>query len=132
MGRIIHILLVEDSEDDALFFRMGLRDTNSNLVHVESAEAAIIQLQTRPLPDLIVMDLRLQGMPVTTFLEWLRSIPQAQTVPVVVYTGAVKVPDDVKNAVHQVFFKSLDLKANRQTALEIVHEAGSTESKTGV
>src|SRR5579859_5456584 len=113
MGRIVNILLIEDSEDDALFFRMGLRTISASVVHVADAEAAISHLEMHPLPDLIVMDLRLPGMPVNRFLDWIRSRPEAQKIPVVIYTGAVRVPEEVKTAVLQIFFKSLDLVENR-------------------
>src|SRR5690348_9818197 len=69
MGRVINVLLIEDSEGDALFFRMGLRTSSARLVRVADTEAATKHLEMQPLPDLIVMDLRLPGMPVNRFLD---------------------------------------------------------------
>ena len=132
MGRVINVLLIEDSEDDALFFRMGLRTSSARLVRVADTEAATKHLEMQPLPDLIVMDLRLPGMPVNRFLDWIRSKPEVQKVPIVIYTGAVRVPEDVKAAVLQIFFKSLDLVENRRTVLEIIRLANPAEPKTSI
>ena len=129
MAGVVNILLVEDSEDDALFFRMGARDAQANIIPVSHAEAAIAHLETKPSPDLIVLDLKLPGMSVNRFLDWFRSNPGVQGIPIVILTGAVRVPEDIKSAARKTFFKSANLTATRQTVLEII---GLAEPSTGL
>src|SRR5262245_43328884 len=128
MGRAVKILLVEDSQDDALLFRMGVRG-QASVIHVSDAEAAIVHLETNPLPDLIVMDLTLPGMSVNRFLHWFRTNPGVQKIPIVVLTGAVQVPEDVRSAVRKTFFKSANLVETRRTVSEII---GLGEPKSGL
>jgi CheY-like chemotaxis protein len=132
MGRTVTILLVEDSEDDAFFFQLGTRDAEAKVIRVITAEAAILHLKTNPLPDLIVADLKLPGMSVNTFLDWIRLIPGAQKIPVVLHTGAAMVPEEIKTAVQHIFFKGGNLTQNRQTVLEIIRLADHAEPKLGL
>lgn len=129
MGRVVNVLLVEDSEDDALFFQMGARDAQANIIPVSNAEAAIAHLETNPSPDLIVLDLKLPGMSVNRFLDWFRSNPAVQHIPIVILTGALQVPEDVKSAARKTFFKSANLTTTRQTVLQII---GLAEPNTGL
>jgi CheY-like chemotaxis protein len=116
MGRSLNILLIEDNADDVLFFQRGLNNISAKTIHVPDAETAIAYLAKNPLPDLIVTDLRLPGISVEGLLNWVRSNPNTQKVPIVVYTGALRVPEEVKSAVRQIFSKSSDLAQTRLTA----------------
>jgi CheY-like chemotaxis protein len=127
--RVINILLIEDSHDDALFFRLALRKSQATVIHVNGVEEAIAHLTSKPLPDLIVLDLVLPGMSVNTFLDWIRANRDVQMVPVVIHTGAIRVPQEVKSAVRKTFFKSGDLMETRLTVSEIV---GLAEARSGL
>lgn len=120
MGRIVNILLIEDNEDDALFFRVGLRGTSARIAHVLHAQEAIAKLETRPLPDLIVADLNLPGLSLNSFLDWIRTNPTVQQIPIVIYTGCLSVPAAITAVVRKSFFKSGDLDQTRLTVLEIL------------
>src|SRR5215470_4318296 len=93
MGRGINILLIDDCEDDVVFFRLGVENIDANITHVVCFQDAIKHLVTSSPPDLIVMGVLLPGMPVESFLDWLRkSKPEiVQNVPLVIYTGALDV-----------------------------------------
>jgi CheY-like chemotaxis protein len=128
-ARVINILLIEDSHDDALFFRLGLRNSQATVIHVNGVEEAIAHLTGNRLPDLIVLDLVLPGASVTTFLNWVGVRRDLQKIPIVIHTGAIHVPKEVKSAVRKTFFKSGDLMETRLTVSEIV---GLAEPKSGL
>jgi CheY-like chemotaxis protein len=127
--RITNILLIEDNHDDALFFRLGLRNSRATVIHVNGVEEAIAHLTNKPLPDLIVLDLVLPGVSVNTFFDWVRANLDVQKIPIVIHTGAIRVPEEVKSAVRKTFFKSGDFTETHLTVSEII---GLAEPKSGL
>jgi putative two-component system response regulator len=124
MGQSLNVLLVEDCEDDLLFFRLGIGRTREvALTHVLTAQEAIDFLERGPLPDLIVMDLMLPGMSLDDFLRWFRSNPRVQSIPIVIYTGAPNVSENLTSLVSKTFFKSGDLTNTRSTVQEMLDMA---------
>lgn len=92
------VLAIEDSPFDALHLERVLRQLNSTLqLHrVGKAEEAIAYLSGEgiyhdraryPLPDFLVLDLKLPGMTGLDFLQWLRQQPQSQQLKVIGMTG---------------------------------------------
>lgn len=86
-----HILLVEDDDTEAkLFARMALRKAPECLVErAASGRQAIEHLQSGPLPDCVVLDLRLPGEDGIWVLERLLETPEWRTIPVIVFSGDV-------------------------------------------
>ncbi len=93
------LLHVEDEPDDALLVRMALRRTCpfSELHQVEDSKGAIDYLagsgefrdrQRYPLPDLVLLDLKLPGLTGLEVLTWIRERVQFQHTPVVILSGS--------------------------------------------
>jgi len=108
MARALKLLLVEDNDNDALLFALGVKRLSVSIIRVRDAAEAIQRLSSkRRLPDLIVQAPHLPGMSANEFLEWAKSsAPSIQRIPVVIYTGAVVVDDALKSMVRATFFKS--------------------------
>lgn len=98
------ILLIEDNPDDALLTRRAIEKFHLvNPFHrVESGEQAIEWLErdlaasrdeTRPLPALILLDLKLPRISGLELLAWIRRHPSLGRCPVVVLTGSREAPD---------------------------------------
>lgn len=83
------ILLVEDDDAEAeLFTRMALsRAPECTVTRVSSGRQALDQLERHPLPDCIVLDLRLPGEDGIWVLEQLLGNAGWRTIPVIVFSG---------------------------------------------
>ncbi|HSU55265.1 MAG TPA: response regulator [Candidatus Dormibacteraeota bacterium] len=93
------ILLVEDAEDDFFIFRRALEraEIRRRLMRVRDGEEAIQYLKgdapyadrtQYPIPDLLVLDLKMPIRDGFEVLEWLRGQPALAEIPVVVWTGS--------------------------------------------
>jgi CheY-like chemotaxis protein len=102
------ILLVEDLEDDILLIQKAFGTAGlHNPIHVvRDGEEALAYLSGHgkysrraefPLPDLILLDLKLPGMDGFEVLTWIRTQPGLRTLIVVVLTSSSQ-PDDVNSA----------------------------------
>jgi CheY-like chemotaxis protein len=102
------VLLVEDSDDDALIMKMACQRTGipHTLRVVTDGEAAIEYLTGKgiyadrtkyPLPDLVFLDLRLPKRTGHEVLEWIRNQSELKSLPVVVLTTS-KEPIDISRA----------------------------------
>jgi two-component system response regulator len=94
------ILLAEDEENDTLLLRRMLsRQGLSNPVeHVKSGQRAIDYLSTAlgglaVLPSLVVLDLQTPQRSGLDVLEWIRSRPQLETLPVAILTSSERLED---------------------------------------
>ena len=98
------ILLVEDREDDVVLVRRALsRGFLDNPMHVvRSGEEAISYLQGEgkysnraeyPLPDLVLLDLKMPGMDGFGVLEWIRNQEGLRGMRVVVLTSSEQMRD---------------------------------------
>lgn len=85
------VLLVEDDDTEAaLFARMALRKSPECVVaRAASGKQAIEVLQSEPLPDCVVLDLRMPGEDGIWVLERLLETPEWRTIPVIVFSGDV-------------------------------------------
>src|SRR5262245_10234244 len=111
MARVCTILLVEDNDNDAVLFALGVKSLAVAVTHVSDALQAISHLSSkRPFPDLIVLDPTLPGMTAHQFLQWAsRAKPAIRKIPIVIYTGGVMVEDALKSMVRGTFFKPAKL-----------------------
>lgn len=90
------ILLVEDSQDDAELTIRAITSHNiSNRIElVKDGVAAIEYLASdRPLPRLILLDLKLPRMNGLEVLKAIRDNPRTRVLPVVVLTSSREEPD---------------------------------------
>ena len=81
------ILLVEDSETQALELRLLLEAEGFSVERCGTAEAALDHLNTR-LPDLVVADFHLPGMNGNEFTRQMRLSLRTRTLPLLMLTGA--------------------------------------------
>lgn len=90
----IHILLVEDSDQDVELTREVLRDTKmvNALAVVDNGDDALAYVRAEgafadaPRPDLILLDLNLPGKDGREVLEELKTDPELLRIPVIVLT----------------------------------------------
>ncbi len=93
-ARAHHVLLVEDNPDDAELTIRALRRGRlaNEIEHARDGQEAIDMLlgdrHGRPLPDLVLLDLKLPKLPGLDVLETLRADPRTKTLPVVVLTSS--------------------------------------------
>jgi CheY-like chemotaxis protein len=94
------ILLVEDSEDDAFFFRWALKKSGcvSDLEHVTNGATAIERLKasldhSARRPDLVFLDLKIPNFNGFEVLDWIKGQPFAPKLPVLVLSGSEHASD---------------------------------------
>jgi CheY-like chemotaxis protein len=92
-----HILLVEDSEDDAELIGRAFQKAHiANPVELApDGDAAIRALEARvgDLPVLVLLDLKLPRRSGFEVLEWIRGNPATRRLPVVVLTSSRQTTD---------------------------------------
>jgi CheY-like chemotaxis protein len=104
----LRILQVEDDPDDAFFFSRAIKRANPEcqLHRVINGEGAIDYLRkaaetgqpnSPPMPDLMVVDLKLPGLSGFDVLAWTRAQTAYQRLPIVVLSGS-PLPQDEKKA----------------------------------
>ena len=90
----IRILLVEDSDDDAFFFRWTLQKTGLpfDFHHAVDGQEAMQILekgrQSGPLPDAVFLDLKLPGLSGFDVLQWVQEQKFQPPLNVLVLSGS--------------------------------------------
>ena len=103
-----NILLVEDREEDVFFLRRAFKSAElpHSITHVADGEEAIKYLSREapynddalyPVPDVVVLDLKMPKKDGFEVLQWLREQTALRPAPVVVLTSSER-PDDIKKA----------------------------------
>ncbi len=111
------ILLVEDSQDDAeLTIRAITTNNITNRIELARDGVAALEYLTsdRPLPRLILLDLKLPRMNGLEVLKAIRTDPRTQMLPVVVLTSSREEPDIVaayKLGVNSYIVKPVEFEA---------------------
>lgn len=95
-----HLLLVEDSEDDAFFFRWTLRKCGvpCEVVHLTDGAAAVAHLREvaageAARPDVVFLDLKLPRLNGFDVLHWAAEHPLEPPLRIVVLSGSEHVSD---------------------------------------
>jgi CheY-like chemotaxis protein len=97
-------LLVEDSDNDAILIRRAFHKGNivNPLQVVSSGEQAVAYLNGEgafanraeyPLPDLVLLDLKMPGIDGFEVLRWIRQQPTLKALRVVVLTSSDRIQD---------------------------------------
>src|SRR5580658_600822 len=97
-------LLAEDSKDDIFFMEMACKrtDTPHILQIVTDGEMAMNYLSGKgsysnrtihPMPDVVFLDIRMPNRNGHEVLEWVRSQPKLNSLPVVMLTGSALIED---------------------------------------
>jgi CheY-like chemotaxis protein len=105
--RPLKILHVEDSEEDAILFTRACEaaELPADFRRVADGFKAVAYLKgveeftdrsKYPLPDLIVLDLKLPGMGGFDFLKWLRNEPGLASLPILVFTVSESAKDKTR------------------------------------
>ena len=81
------ILIAEDDAISARVYRMCLESAGFEVQVAADGQAAIEKIAENP-PDALLLDLMMPRMNGVDVLKHLRSMPQFQTLPVMVYTNA--------------------------------------------
>ncbi len=130
VAKMTLFLLIEDDLNDVFFVERAFRDAprHINLRHVGDGRGAIHYLEGRgefadrqkfPLPDVILLDLKMPGFTGFEFLEWLRSKSPGdqRLIPVVVMSSSA-LPDDITKAytmgVNSYLVKPVDWRLFRE------------------
>lgn len=103
----VRILHVEDDPDDAFFFRRAIKNVKPECeLHVvndgESAMnyllSAAVESNTgaHPMPDLMVLDLKLNGSSGFEILSWTRAQDGLKSLPIVILSGSSLAEDQRK------------------------------------
>ena len=80
------ILVVEDERDILDLVRFNLREAGFETAAAEDGEQALEMLRAR-VPDLVLLDLMLPGVPGTEICRQLKSSPRTRHVPVIMVTA---------------------------------------------
>jgi CheY-like chemotaxis protein len=128
------ILLLENDESDAFFFKRALAALGftGQLHVVESALAARDYLEDPgqcrdreafPLPDLIVSDLKMPGHTGLDFLDWIKTQNQYRELPFVMFSGSA-LPHErdmaLKQGARAFFSKSGDFTILKERVRQIL------------
>ena len=84
------VLLVEDDDNDVLFFQRALRDCGAE-IELEIAgdgESALQRLSKEPRPDRVLLDLKLPRRSGLEVLAWIRSTPALKDLSVTIMTSS--------------------------------------------
>lgn len=120
------ILVVDDHRmfGESLRFLIGNTYPSARFQHVTDTEAALEQLSRPPLPDIILLDLKLPGTSGQTFLEQLRELEI--WVPVLIVSASRSMMD-AKNAIQNGALGFVSKEAASEdliTAIETVINGG--------
>ena len=98
-----HILLVEDDEDDRFFAERTLGKAGlKSVFHVATGQAAVDYLSGErgfadrekfPLPDIILLDLKIPEISGHQVLEWVKAQPQLEAIAVYVLSSSGEISD---------------------------------------
>jgi CheY-like chemotaxis protein len=118
------ILHVDDDENDRLLLSIAQRSAKicANLMPAEDGEQAIAYLQrndtdpqtlTTPVPDLVLLDLKLPLKSGFEVLEWIRAQDTLQHLPVIILSSSEQEADQQRalaNGANSYFVKPVSLE----------------------
>lgn len=93
------ILLVDDDPDNRAMIGHFLVSWGYEVDHAENGRIALEKVQTRP-PTLVLLDLEMPEMDGFETCERLKTDPETEWIPVVIFTGLEKMPHRVRGFRH--------------------------------
>lgn len=90
------ILVVDDKAHLLRLMRMILEDEQYQVSVLQNGTEAVARIK-ESLPDLVILDLKLEGASGQDILETIRSDPATADIPVIVYTAAVLEAEAISN-----------------------------------
>jgi CheY-like chemotaxis protein len=91
---LAEILVAEDEADIAMILREILEMAGHNVTLAVDGAMALELLESGPLPDIILADLKMPRMSGRRLIETLRSDRRTTALPVILVTGAIPNTDD--------------------------------------
>ncbi|WP_373519807.1 response regulator [Pricia sp.] len=122
----LHILLVDDDEDDRMFFEEALEDLNlkSRFEHVENGLEAIELLKDKDkLPDIVFLDLNMPILSGRECLQRIRANDDLKNLKVVIYSTSfdpVTVEQLYQNGANRYIRKPGAFKELKQTISDAI------------
>ena len=88
MKKPYRVLLVDDDEDDQLYFRDAINEVNPEMQFdiANNGKEALDQIEIPPPPDLIFLDLNMPIMNGYEFLKLVKDSSKFKNIPVVIVT----------------------------------------------
>ncbi|MEN0067165.1 MAG: response regulator [Myxococcota bacterium] len=95
---VIRILVVEDDPADQELLRLAIdhNQVAAELVLCLTAEAALHRLRSPPMPDLVLLDLRLPDMDGLELLDKIKQSPEWSSLPVIILSNSTNADDVAK------------------------------------
>ena len=134
MRRIVEVLVVDDSKEDAALTLDALRSAapDATMLRLTDGEQALRFIcatdgyASRPagLPKLVLLDLHMPGMDGIAVLRALRARPDTQQLPVVLWTSnrnTLFIEQGLQAGASAYHVKPMDLEAYRAEIAAIVH-----------
>lgn len=87
VSRSPSVLLVDDHADARLALELVLQSEGWTVTGAETADQALGQLRDGLVPDVVLLDLGLPGMPVRSFRDAMRADARLAAIPVVILSG---------------------------------------------
>lgn len=132
MNQSKRVFLIDDDEDDHLFFGIGLNeyDPTIEILYDKDSEAALRRVSDKmqPLPDVVFLDWNMPKLSGRQILGAIRANGQFNEVPVIIFTtSSSPVDKDEAKELGASYFLSKpaslhELKQNLQDILDIVWE----------
>ncbi|MBI1891210.1 MAG: response regulator transcription factor [Burkholderiales bacterium] len=89
-ANVNRILIVEDDATTAEVLNFLLTENNFQVIAAADGEAAWAELQKRPLPDVVLLDVMLPGRDGFEVLGQIRHTPHLQSLPVIMVTSQIR------------------------------------------
>ena len=122
------VFLIDDDEDDRLFFGIGLSefDPSNEIVYDKDSEMALRRLSEKmqPLPDIVFLDWNMPKLSGRQILGAIRTNSRYNKVPVIIFTTSTSIQDkdEAKELGASLFISKpsslFELKKNLQEIFE--------------
>jgi CheY-like chemotaxis protein len=123
------VLVVDDEPSIRDLFARVLTLGGLFPIVAESAEAALRLIEQGPVPDAILLDLKMPGLGGLGFLLQLRANPRHAAIPVAIVTGDYVLTPSVEHAAEllnaEIHFKPLEVEAILDLTVRLIDSAAT-------